>query len=117
MTRLPCSLCNTRPAIFHVEQNGRPRRLLCDRCAQSTLAGLDPMAARFLENWLPVRGGDTAEAAGLPGDHRCPSCGMTFAEFERIGLLGCGDCYRAFRKAVLPALRMLHGEEGPAVAG
>lgn len=31
----------------------------------------------------------------------CPVCGATAEEFRRTGLLGCPECYRAFRGEVL----------------
>jgi protein arginine kinase activator len=107
-----CSTCR-RPAIFTVEQNGRSRRLLCDRCAQSTLAGFDPVAARFFENWLPTRLAVDTTLDALPAETACPRCGTTYAEFERVGLAGCAGCYVAFEPAILPALRRLHGAAAP----
>lgn len=49
----------------------------------------------------------------------CPRCGMTFAEFSRTGLLGCAECYNAFRARILPTVQrlqgsLLHKGEGPA---
>jgi hypothetical protein len=106
-----CDTCDG-PGLFGVEQNGRSRRLLCDRCTGRALAGLDPIIALFFERWLPLRDADLSRPDDLPDETRCPACGTTFAEVEQTGRLGCGACYKAFEKAVMPALRILHSGEG-----
>jgi protein arginine kinase activator len=40
---------------------------------------------------------------------KCPNCGMTYRDFKTIGQLGCGECYKAFRKSLLPLLKRIHG--------
>ncbi len=40
----------------------------------------------------------------------CPVCGMAFEEFRRTGLLGCANCYRAFRRELMPTLRSVQGD-------
>ena len=43
-------------------------------------------------------------------DHRtCPACGATLEDFRATGLLGCADCYKAFRKELIPTVRTIHG--------
>jgi len=39
----------------------------------------------------------------------CPTCGMTYDDFRKIGRLGCGTCYRTFRKFLGPLLKRIHG--------
>lgn len=39
----------------------------------------------------------------------CPRCGTTIEDFRRTGLLGCADCYRAFRGEILSAVRRVQG--------
>lgn len=39
----------------------------------------------------------------------CPNCGTTLADFRRTGLLGCAECYSAFRTEVLAAVRQVQG--------
>lgn len=112
----PCADCGRR-GIFWVEQNGRSRRLLCETCTQRSLAAMDPMAARFLADWLPVRSTGNLNIEGLPDDTRCPTCGTTFAEFEATGRAGCGGCYYTFEDAIMPALRILHGSESASAMG
>lgn len=113
---MTCEQCGER-GIFEVEQSGRLRRLLCGRCTRSALAGLDPMAARFFENWLPVRELIPSSLGDLPDSSVCLDCGTTFAEFERGGLVGCPLCYQVFGSAIVPALKILHQSGGGSNGG
>jgi protein arginine kinase activator len=40
---------------------------------------------------------------------RCPTCGLTYNQFSKIGRFGCGDCYKTFRERLTPLLRRIHG--------
>ncbi len=39
----------------------------------------------------------------------CPRCGTTIEEFRRTGLVGCAECYRAFRTEILSTVRRVQG--------
>lgn len=39
----------------------------------------------------------------------CPVCGMTYAEYEKTGLLGCTSCYDVFKEELLPYIRRIQG--------
>ena len=39
----------------------------------------------------------------------CPSCGQTFAAFQKSGLLGCSKCYAAFEQELGRVFKRLHG--------
>ena len=45
----------------------------------------------------------------------CPSCGQTFAEFQKGGLLGCPACYTAFEQELGRVFKRLHGAPQHAV--
>jgi protein arginine kinase activator len=40
---------------------------------------------------------------------KCPNCGLTYTDFRKIGRLGCGECYRAFNRYLIPLLKRIHG--------
>ncbi len=40
---------------------------------------------------------------------RCPSCGSTYAEIRRTGVLGCAVCYTTFRMQIEGLLQRIHG--------
>ena len=37
----------------------------------------------------------------------CPSCGTTLGDFRKTGLVGCAECYDAFRDDLLPSIRYI----------
>lgn len=39
----------------------------------------------------------------------CSGCGLSYAEFERTGRLGCAQCYRDFSDQLKPLLQRIHG--------
>ena len=39
----------------------------------------------------------------------CPACGTRYEEFVRTGLLGCAECYKAFRAELIPVLHNFQG--------
>lgn len=42
-------------------------------------------------------------------DITCPKCGETYQEFQKTGMLGCPDCYHAFRKELTPLVTRVQG--------
>lgn len=53
--------------------------------------------------------------AGLFGDSApakkvCPVCGLSYADYERTGLLGCASCYDVFKDELIPSIRRIQGK-------
>ena len=46
----------------------------------------------------------TARPAAL----RCSNCGMSLADFRRLGKLGCSHCYAQFERELEPLLKRIH---------
>lgn len=40
---------------------------------------------------------------------RCPQCGITYDEFNRVGKFGCDRCYETFASEIKPLLQRLQG--------
>ncbi len=40
---------------------------------------------------------------------QCPSCGLTYDDFKKMGRLGCGECYSAFKQQLEVLLKKIHG--------
>jgi len=43
-----------------------------------------------------------------PGVIACPDCGLTWADYQREGRLGCGSCWETFREDLEADLKGLH---------
>lgn len=111
-----CDECGVRPANIHLTTfvNGeKQERNLCATCMtkyKKQLPSID------FSNLAGILGGFLEKAlSGNPVDQQdqfsaeCPSCGMTYAEFKRKGMLGCMECYKSFREPLEELLVRVHG--------
>ncbi len=106
-----CNICNKNKATVHLTEiiDDQMKELhLCEECARHKSAamesqfGLSDLLAGMAQSGKPSTDKEVTLA-------RCPNCGLTFADFKKIGRLGCGDCYSAFRKYLVPLLKRIHG--------
>jgi len=106
-----CDICGKNPATVHLTEivDDQMNELhLCEECArQKSLQmeqqfGLSDLLAGLVEFEKPVLEKETALI-------KCPNCGLTYADFKKIGRLGCGNCYSAFKKYLAPLLKRIHG--------
>ena len=113
-----CDECGIRPAQFHlttISGEEKTERNLCPVCMakyQKQIPGLDftnlaGLISGFLESAAAARNGEEQadENAGIT----CPNCGTTYAMFQKSGMLGCAQCYQAFRKPLEGLLMRVHG--------
>ena len=81
---------------------------LCEDCARTKSAameqqfGLSDLLAGMADFEKPNKDEELVTA-------KCPNCGLTYADFKKVGRLGCGECYNAFRKYLAPLLKRIHG--------
>jgi len=106
-----CNICGKNPATVHLTEiiDDQMNELhLCEECARQKSVqmeqqfGLSDLLAGMAEFEKPAK--KTEEAA-----LKCASCGLTYADFKKIGRLGCGECYSAFKKYLGPLLKRIHG--------
>jgi len=106
-----CDICGKNPATVHLTEiiDDQMNELhLCEACAHEKSAqmeskfGLSDLLAGLAEFEKPDL---DKEVAGL----KCPNCKLTYADFKKIGRLGCGECYITFKKYLTPLLRRIHG--------
>ena len=110
-----CDVCGKNPATVHLTEivDEKMNELhLCEECARQKSTQMEQQFG--LSDLLAgLAGTDKAtaknkEAEFLPSV-KCPNCGLTYADFKKIGRLGCGDCYAAFKKYLGPLLKRIHG--------
>lgn len=106
-----CDICGKNPATVHLTEiiNDEMSELhLCEECARQKSIqmeqqfGLSDLLAGLAEFEKPT---PEKEAVSL----KCVNCGLTYADFKKIGRLGCGECYNAFKKYLGPLLKRIHG--------
>lgn len=114
-----CQECQKRLAAVHyikVVNGQKTEHHLCEQCARENgeldLAfGFDSGFSihNLLAGLLDMDSHQKAETRGKEGGSKCPTCGLSYAEFSRTGKLGCCDCYLAFDKQLEPLFRRIHG--------
>ncbi|MCM8796596.1 MAG: UvrB/UvrC motif-containing protein [Candidatus Omnitrophica bacterium] len=120
-----CDICGKNQATVHLTEivDEQMNELhLCEECARKKSIemeqqfGLSDLLAGMAEFEKP---GSEVEGAATA---KCPNCGLTYADFKKIGRLGCGECYVVFKRYLAPLLKRIHGSlnhigKGPAVKG
>ncbi len=112
-----CEECGIRPAKFHlmtIINDERAERNLCPVCMakyQKQLPGVDfSDLAGILNNILNGSHGEKQETADEElQELTCDQCGMTYAEFQKCGMLGCANCYKTFKVPLDSLLQRIHG--------
>jgi protein arginine kinase activator len=109
-----CNLCKKNPATVHLTEiiDDQMNELhLCEDCARQKSAameqqfGLSDLLAGMVELDKPAAAKEKEAISAI----KCPHCGLTYADFKKIGRLGCGECYIAFKKYLGPLLKRIHG--------
>ncbi len=94
-----CANCGEDSAqLFKRTVDGKELSLvLCPVCYKKLYPEGD--AADMFTHFLGNTGARRSKA--------CPSCGTTLGEYRKTGLLGCADCYTAFREELLSSIRFI----------
>ena len=112
-----CEDCGIRPAKFHLMTiiNGdRVERNLCPTCMakhQKQIPGIDFSNLAGILNSI-LEGHNAQEQTRQEEEYEsyvCEQCGMTYAEFQKCGMLGCANCYQAFKTPMTALLQRVHG--------
>ena len=104
-----CEECgkNQAEVLVTTVVNGQSAtRHLCRECLRKYQAGdLQAVLAAILS----AMAGKLQEADEETPDIVCPKCGETYAEFQKTGMLGCAECYAAFRRELTPLITRVQG--------
>lgn len=105
-----CEECGKNPASVSltVKVGGEVRtRRLCPQCMKQMEQSLKQGDIQsFLGSVLSVLSTSRKEPAPQIS---CSGCGLSYAEFERSGRLGCAQCYRDFSEQLKPLLQRVQG--------
>lgn len=117
---MQCQQCKQHTATIHlteINDGSRQETHLCEACAeQEGLAiksqiPLNELLSTLLasqagsKNTTEIQSAQTATEEMPP----CPSCGMTFQEFRKGGLLGCPNDYEHFGEVLKPMIEKSQG--------
>ncbi len=106
---MKCDKCD-QPATVHLIEivNGKKiEKHLCEKHAveegvtvKMTAAPINDLLEKFVMK-------QTGEAETVERQ-ACESCGLTWDQFRKRGLLGCPGCYRVFADQLMPLLERAH---------
>lgn len=108
-----CDICGKKEATVHLTEiiNDQMTKLhLCEECAKKKGAemeehfGLADLLAGLADLGTPV---ETIKEKKF----KCPSCGLAYSDFKKIGKLGCGQCYETFKSYLVPLFKRIHGSD------
>lgn len=103
-----CEQCGKSQATMHYTSivNGEKTEMhLCAQCAQERNLSLSQSfdIGQLLSGLMA---GEKSTAQRVPA---CPKCGMDLRTFQKGGVLGCMECYKAFQAQLEPLLTRIHG--------
>ena len=106
-----CELCKQTQATVHLTEivNEQMTELhLCETCANQKGAQVESHfgLADLLSGLSDF--GKTQEPEEV-SSKACPTCGMTYEDFRKVGRLGCAECYATFRRSLGSLLKRIHG--------
>lgn len=109
-----CQNCGNAEATTHIKRivNGEATEIhLCYNCAEhlgyaNMFSGFGFNISNMLQNFFPEF---TRALPAVDNSERCPTCGTSFEEVVRTGMMGCADCYHVFYDKLKPSLSRIHG--------
>ena len=107
---MQCDRCDAEAVVHEivVQSGQKVEKHLCSSCAKaeglmndspSTLSA--PLSKLVMSSSIIAKPQKSSPAA-------CPSCGETWAEFRKSGLLGCPECYDVFEEKLDPLIQRAH---------
>ncbi|RJE83017.1 hypothetical protein D3P07_25640 [Paenibacillus sp. 1011MAR3C5] len=111
-----CQECGKRPATLHFTKivNGEKTEFhICESCAREKGEGIPGAPNSFsihslLSGLLDFNSPSATAPQSAPQTVRCEECGLTYAQFSKIGRFGCSSCYSAFADRLDPLLKRVH---------
>ncbi len=106
-----CDICGKKQATVHLTEiieDQMSELHLCDGCARDKGAQMEKHFG-FSDLLAGLAGIGPQLGPAIDERLKCPNCGMSYQNFISIGQLGCGECYKAFKKNLVPLLKRIHG--------
>ncbi len=110
---MTCDICGKNQATVHLTEivdDQMTELHLCEECARQKSEqmeqqfGLSDLLAGMAEFGKPSSSPEKETVTV-----KCPNCKLSYADFKKIGRLGCGECYAAFKRMLSPLLKRIHG--------
>lgn len=109
---MKCQNCGKNNANVRYTQviNGDKMELfLCDECANEMNIGMNfdfginDVFSSFFDDFTGFK------TVAIPEVTKCKTCGLSYDEFSKSGMLGCEKCYDTFSNRLDGILKRMHG--------
>ena len=106
-----CDICGKKKATVHLTEivdEQMSEMHLCEQCAREKSVqmeqqfGLSDLLAGLADFGKQVKDFEKVKL-------QCPTCGLNYDEFRKLGRLGCSECYPAFQEHLATLLKKIHG--------
>lgn len=113
-----CQECGKKPAKLHFTkfvQGEKTEFHICEVCALEKGEGIPGLSNGFSIHSLLsglIDFNPPPSPSGLsspPKPSRCERCGLTYAQFSKLGRFGCSNCYEEFADKLDPLFKRIHG--------
>lgn len=112
-----CQECGNKPATLHFTKivNGEKTEFhICETCAREKGEIIPGTPNGFsihnlLSGLLDFEPQSAAKAGANQTALRCEHCGLTYAQFSKLGRFGCSECYKYFEPRLDPLFKQVHG--------
>ncbi|MGE9268271.1 MAG: UvrB/UvrC motif-containing protein [Verrucomicrobiales bacterium] len=107
---MKCEKCQMNEAMVfftQIAEGKMEKSAWCESCAQA--AGVNDPEGLHMLNLLADQLGVAEGKLQVEGEKdSCASCGFTLEDLQRIGRLGCPECYRSFRSVLAERIAGMH---------
>lgn len=104
-----CGKNNANVKYTQVINGDKTQLFLCDECANEMNIGMNfdfgmhDVFSNFFDEFSGLK------TIAIPEISKCNSCGMSYDEFSKTGMLGCEKCYSIFSNRLDEVLNRIHG--------
>lgn len=106
-----CESCGKNEAHVHLTKiiNGKKQELnICESCAKELEDFQSPFSFQnILSGIMDYMSPSTQTTQSY--EPTCKSCGATYSQFKKTGLLGCSDCYEGFAPYINTVIKRVQG--------
>jgi protein arginine kinase activator len=114
---MTCQECGKKPATLHftkIIHGDKTEFHICEVCAREKGEIIPGTPNGFsIHNLLSglMEFEPSGAAAGTKTSQalRCEECGLTYAQFGKLGRFGCSSCYKFFAGRLEPLFKRVHG--------
>lgn len=112
-----CQECGKKPATLHFTKivNGEKTEFhICETCAREKGEIIPGTPNGFsihnlLSGLLDFEPQSVSNAGANQAALKCEHCGLTYAQFSKLGRFGCSECYKHFEAKLDPLFKRVHG--------